>query len=86
MNMETIAYSPQMGKTLSYLLAASIALGAAATARADDFVDFDGGNSNLTAAAFSNYAGMIITNGTITLTQSLGSVTAGRYTIGQIRR
>ena len=82
MNMETIAYSPQMGKTLSYLLAASIALGAAATARADDFVDFDGGNSNLTAAAFSNYAGMIITNGTITLTQSLGSVTAGRYTIG----
>ena len=46
MNMETIAYSPQRGKTLSYLLAATIALGAAATARASNRATWTGEAGN----------------------------------------
>jgi len=46
MNKETIAYSPQRGKTLSCLLAASIALGAAATARASNRATWTGAAGN----------------------------------------
>lgn len=46
MNMETIAYSPQRGKTLSCLLAAAIALGAAATARASNRAIWTGAAGN----------------------------------------
>lgn len=49
MNMETIAYSPQMGKTLSYLLAAiflTVATGAVLSARASNRATWTGEASN----------------------------------------
>ena len=79
--METIAYS--RGKAISFLFAAAIALGATATARADEVVDLKGETLSMNAAGFGDYKEKIIENGTVTITESLGKATPGRYTIGK---
>lgn len=81
MNMETIAYS--RGKAISFLFAAAIAFCATATVRADEVVNLAGETRSMNAAGFGDYKDKIIENGTVTITESLGKATPGRYTIGK---
>lgn len=71
-----------MGKTLSYLLTAVVALMATGAWAADEVVNLGGEKISIDADGFSDYKDKIIQNGTITLSNNPQSASVGKYTIG----